>query len=209
MMRVGPLVISLDGKSYWAKKDDKDVQCASRVEDSQTLTNGANLMMRVGPPRSQLDGKTSWAKRMTKKYLMWASRSGRFLQTLTNGAKTNDESGAHRFSVEENSWAKMEEFSGKKDDKEDQCASRMDDKEDQCAFLSGRFFITSNHWGEMKVDHLLQYLLPQPKRISKSCGILAFRRYEGDKCGEILLRLCGLLAFLGTAAFILLYVLGL
>ncbi|GKA69938.1 hypothetical protein Tco_0776002 [Tanacetum coccineum] len=127
MMRVGPLVLSLDGKllgprrmtkkinvhpewkilqtltngakrkldhlllhlsgwkTSWAKKDDKEDQCASRVVDSSNTNQWGKkeagssppssgkwaakrkLMMRVGPLVLSLDGKLLGPRRMTKK----------------------------------------------------------------------------------------------------------------------------------------------
>ncbi|GJZ56119.1 hypothetical protein Tco_0611312 [Tanacetum coccineum] len=142
MMRVGPLVLSLDGKllgkrrmtkkinvhpkwltlqtltnvakrkldhlllhlsgwkTSWDKKDDKEDQCASRVEDSSNTNQWGKkeagssppssgkwaakrkLMMRVGPLVLSLDGKLLGPRRMTKKINVhpeWKT-----LQTLTN-----------------------------------------------------------------------------------------------------------------------------
>ncbi|GJZ68555.1 hypothetical protein Tco_0631795 [Tanacetum coccineum] len=90
-------------KTSWAKKDDKEDQCASRVEDSSNTNQWGKkeagssppssgkwaakrkLMMRVGPLVLSLDGKLLGPRRMTKKINVhpeWKT-----LQTLTNGAK--------------------------------------------------------------------------------------------------------------------------
>ncbi|GJX44288.1 hypothetical protein Tco_0260964 [Tanacetum coccineum] len=196
MMRVGPLVLSLDGKllgprrmtkkinvhpewkilqtltngakrkldhlllhlsgwkTSWAKKDDKEDQCASRVVDSSNTNQWGKkeagssppssgkwaakrkLMMRVGPLVLSLDGKLLGPRRMTKKINVhpeWL-----ILQTLTNGAKRKlDHLLLHL--VNGLLW-KTNDDSGtprsqsgwktswdKKDDKEDQCASRVED----------------------------------------------------------------------------------
>ncbi|GKA01109.1 hypothetical protein Tco_0673774 [Tanacetum coccineum] len=144
-------------KTSWDKKDDKEDQCASRVEDSSNTNQWGKkeaasgkwaakrkLMMRVGPLVLSLDGKLLGTRRMTKKINVhpeWLT-----LQTLTNGAKrklhlvnglqmgckkkTNDESGTPRSqSGWKTSW-------DKKDDKEDQCASRVEDSSN------------TNQWGK-------------------------------------------------------------
>ncbi|GKA81913.1 hypothetical protein Tco_0788661 [Tanacetum coccineum] len=144
-------------KTSWAKKDDKEDQCASRVEDSSNTNQWGKkeagssppssgkwaakrkLMMRVGPLVLSLDGKLLGPRRMTKKINVHPE--WKILQTLTNGAKrkldhlllhlkTNDESGTPRSqSGWKTSWAK-------KDDKEDQCASRVEDSSN------------TNQWGK-------------------------------------------------------------
>ncbi|GJX91937.1 hypothetical protein Tco_0345263 [Tanacetum coccineum] len=88
--------------SFGSKKDDKEDQCASRVEDSSNtnqwgkrkldhlllhLVNG--LLWKTndesGPPRLHLDGKLLGPRRMTKKINVHPE--WKILQTLTNGAK--------------------------------------------------------------------------------------------------------------------------
>ncbi|GJT09149.1 hypothetical protein Tco_0843611 [Tanacetum coccineum] len=87
-------------ETSWAKKDDKEDQCASRVEDSSNTNQCA------------VDGD-----------LRFILKLDHLLLHLVNGLlwKTNDESGTPRSqSGWKTSWAK-------KDDKEDQCASRVED----------------------------------------------------------------------------------
>ncbi|GJR33355.1 hypothetical protein Tco_1109587 [Tanacetum coccineum] len=122
-------------KTSWAKKDDKEDQCASRVEDSSNTNQWGKKEAGSSPLSS---GK--WAA--INVHPEWL-----ILQTLTNGAKrkldhlllhlvngllwkTNDESGTPRSqSGWKTSWAK-------KDDKEDQCASRVEDSSN------------TNQWGK-------------------------------------------------------------
>ncbi|GKA77461.1 ALP1-like protein [Tanacetum coccineum] len=112
-------------KTFRAKKDDKEDQCASRVEDylntNQCAVDGDlrfilkldhlvylvnGLLWKTndesGTPPSQSGWKTSWAKKDDK-------------EDQCESRKTNDESGTPRSqSGWKTSWAK-------KDDKEDQC----------------------------------------------------------------------------------------
>ncbi|GJR60541.1 hypothetical protein Tco_1502703 [Tanacetum coccineum] len=132
-------------KTSWAKKDDKEDQCASRVEDSSNTNQWGKkeagssppssgkwaakrkLMMRVGPLVLSLDGKLLGPRRMTKKINVhpeWL-----ILQTLTNGAKRKLDHLLLHLSGWKTSWAK-------KDDKEDQCASRVEDSSN------------TNQWGK-------------------------------------------------------------
>ncbi|GKB76284.1 hypothetical protein Tco_0943179, partial [Tanacetum coccineum] len=50
----------------WAKKDDKEDQCASRVEDSSNTNQWGKTNDESGTPRSQSGWKTSWAKKDDK-----------------------------------------------------------------------------------------------------------------------------------------------
>ncbi|GJV39382.1 serine/threonine-protein kinase ATR, partial [Tanacetum coccineum] len=110
-------------KTSWAKKDDKEDQCASQVVDSSNTNQWGKKEAGSSPfssgklwktndesgtPRSHLDGKLLGPRRMTKKINVHPE--WKILQTLTNGAKrkldhlllhlvngllwkTNDESG--------------------------------------------------------------------------------------------------------------------
>ncbi|GJU07180.1 hypothetical protein Tco_1123610 [Tanacetum coccineum] len=129
-------------KTSWAKKDDKEDQCASRVEDSSNTNQWGKTNDESGTPRSQSGWKTSWAKKDDKEdqwghFPFWngkllgqegdkedqcASRVEDSSNTNQWG-KTNDESGTPRSqSGWKTSWAK-------KDDKEDNVHPR-----------NGRFF---------------------------------------------------------------------
>ncbi|GJV45697.1 hypothetical protein Tco_1430233 [Tanacetum coccineum] len=141
-------------KTSWAKKDDKEDQCASRVEDSSNTNQWGKkeagssppssgkwaakrkLMMRVGPLVLSLDGKLLGPRRMTKKINVHPE--WKILQTLTNGAKRKlDHLLLHL--VNGLLWKTNDESGtprsqsgwktswAKKDDKEDQCASRVED----------------------------------------------------------------------------------
>ncbi|GKB49006.1 hypothetical protein Tco_0899759 [Tanacetum coccineum] len=132
-------------KTSWAKKDDKEDQCASRVEDSSNTNQWGKkeagssppssgkwaakrkLMMRVGPLVLSLDGKLLGPRRMTKKINVHPE--WKILQTLTNGAKRKLDHLLLHLSGWKTSWAK-------KDDKEDQCASRVEDSSN------------TNQWGK-------------------------------------------------------------
>ncbi|GJZ20605.1 arogenate dehydratase/prephenate dehydratase 6, chloroplastic-like protein [Tanacetum coccineum] len=151
MMRVGPLVLSLDGKLLGPRRMTKKINVHPEWKILQTLTNVL------------LDGKLLGPRRMTKKINVHPE--WKILQTLTNGAKrkldhlllhlvngllwkTNDESGTPRSqSGWKTSWAK-------KDDKEDQCASRVEDSSNtnQCAVDGDLRFI-------LKLDHLFLHLV--------------------------------------------------
>ncbi|GKD90351.1 hypothetical protein Tco_1365858 [Tanacetum coccineum] len=85
MMRVGPLVLSLDGKLLRTRRMTKKINVHPEWKILQTLTNGAKLMMRVGPLVLSLDGKLLGQRRMTKKINVHPE--WKILQTLTNGAK--------------------------------------------------------------------------------------------------------------------------
>ncbi|GJW32943.1 hypothetical protein Tco_0052975 [Tanacetum coccineum] len=132
-------------KISWAKKDDKEDECASRVEDSSNTNQWGKkeagssppssgkwaakrkLMMRVGPLVLSLDGKLLGTRRMTKKINVhpeWLT-----LQTLTNVAKRKLDHLLLHLSGWKTSW-------DKKDDKEDQCASRVEDSSN------------TNQWGK-------------------------------------------------------------
>ncbi|GJV45696.1 hypothetical protein Tco_1430232 [Tanacetum coccineum] len=157
-------------KTSWAKKDDKEDQCASRVEDSSNTNQcgkkeaGSSppssgkwaakrkLMMRVGPLVLSLDGKLLGPRRMTKKINVhpeWL-----ILQTLTNGAKRKlDHLLLHL--VNGLLWKTNDESGtprsqsgwktswAKKDDKEDQCASRVEDSSN------------TNQWGKKEAGSSL------------------------------------------------------
>ncbi|GKC57693.1 hypothetical protein Tco_1085291, partial [Tanacetum coccineum] len=153
MMRVGPLVLSLDGKLLGPRRMTKKINVHPEWKTLQTLTNELvwvessppssgkwvakrKPMMRVGP--FVVSGwKTSWAKKDDK-------------EDQCCKKKTSDESGTpHSQSGWKTSWAK-------KDDKEDQCASRSgwktswdkkDDKEDQCVSRVEDSSNT-NQWGK-------------------------------------------------------------
>ncbi|GJW32945.1 hypothetical protein Tco_0052977 [Tanacetum coccineum] len=150
-------------KTSWAKKDDKEDQCASRVEDSSNTNQWGKkeagssppssgkwaakrkLMMRVGPLVLSLDGKLLGPRRMKKKINVHPE--WKILQTLTNGAKRKlDHLLLHL--VNGLLWKTNDESGtprsqsgwktswAKKDDKEDQCASRVVDSSN------------TNQWGK-------------------------------------------------------------
>ncbi|GKC28327.1 hypothetical protein Tco_1035621 [Tanacetum coccineum] len=108
MMRVGPLVLSLDGKLLGTRRMTKKINVHPEWKTLQTLTNELAC----------LDGKLLGTRRMTKKINVhpeWL-----ILQTLTNGAKRKLDHLLLHLSGWKTSW-------DKKDDKEDQCASRVED----------------------------------------------------------------------------------
>ncbi|GJU41804.1 probable methionine--tRNA ligase [Tanacetum coccineum] len=106
-------------KTSWAKKDDKEDQCASRVVDSSNT--------------NQWGKKEAGSSPSSSAGMNWRGRKlDHLLLHLVNGLlwKTNDESGTPRSqSGWKTSWAK-------KDDKEDQCASRVEDSSN------------TNQWGK-------------------------------------------------------------
>ncbi|GJZ56118.1 hypothetical protein Tco_0611311 [Tanacetum coccineum] len=103
MMRVGPLVLSLDGKLLGTRRMTKKINVHPEWKTLQTLTNRAKRKLHrktndeSGTPRSQSGWKTSWDKKDDK-----------------------EDQCASRVSGWKTSW-------DKKDDKEDQCASRVED----------------------------------------------------------------------------------
>ncbi|GJR46886.1 hypothetical protein Tco_1314989 [Tanacetum coccineum] len=82
MMRVGPLVLSLDGKLLGTRRMTKKINVHPKWKTLQTLTNGAKRKLRLvngqqmgckkktndesGTPRSQSGWKTSWDKKDDK-----------------------------------------------------------------------------------------------------------------------------------------------
>ncbi|GJW32946.1 hypothetical protein Tco_0052978 [Tanacetum coccineum] len=144
MMRVGPLVLSLDGKLLGPRRMTKKINVHPEWKTLQTLTNGAKR--KLDHLLLHLSGwKTSWDKKDDKEDQcasrvvdssntnQWGKKeAGSLLLHLVNGLrwKTNDESGTPRSqSGWKTSWAK-------KDDKEDQCASRVVDSSN------------TNQWGK-------------------------------------------------------------
>ncbi|GJR46887.1 urease isoform X1 [Tanacetum coccineum] len=134
MMRVGPLVLSLDGKLLRPRRMTKKINVHPEWKILQTLTNGAKRKMdhlllhlvngllwktndESETPRS-LDGKLLGPKRITKKINVHPE--WKILQTLTNGAKRK----LHHLLFH------------LKDDKEDECASRVEDSSN------------TNQWGK-------------------------------------------------------------
>ncbi|GKA01108.1 hypothetical protein Tco_0673773 [Tanacetum coccineum] len=71
-------------KTSWAKKDDKEDECASRVEDSLNTNQWGKKEAGSSPP-SSVWMENSWAKRIPKEDECAAQ--WKILQTLTNGAK--------------------------------------------------------------------------------------------------------------------------
>ncbi|GJT56094.1 hypothetical protein Tco_0991148 [Tanacetum coccineum] len=148
MMRVGPLVLSLDGKLLGTRRMTKNINLHPEWKTLQTLTNRAKRKL-----DHCLDGKLLGTRRMTKKINVhpeWLT-----LQTLTNVAKRKLDHLLLHLSGWKTSW-------DKKDDKEDQCASRVVDSSNtnQCAVDEDLRFIlkvgssrvedssNTNQWGK-------------------------------------------------------------